>query len=128
MLPTTQIDLSKICARAFDMSRGRQAFLGYAFAYCFSQVEELAQERQKSIDRVLMEFVLAGMTGWWPRYQNALGAPRSALFWPNVGPPNLTFTNTPAGCPCVAPRLCALTHNGGAKAPVLPGAHPGLSA
>lgn len=23
--------------------------------------------------------------GWWPKYKNSLGAPGTAIFWPNVG-------------------------------------------
>lgn len=62
MLQTLNIDLGKVCAPAFDFGRGRYSFLGHAFAYYFNEVVKSAQKQRKSLDRVLTELVLAGIT------------------------------------------------------------------
>lgn len=62
MLPTIRIDLARLCAPAFDFAHGGHTFLGYAFAYYFDQAVRFAQEQHKSLDRVLTELVLDGIT------------------------------------------------------------------
>jgi hypothetical protein len=73
MLPVLHFNLKKICSAAYDFNRGRQTFLGHSFAYQLSEVLELAQQQKKSLDRVLTEMVLVGMT--------AHPIKSKALFW-----------------------------------------------
>lgn len=73
MLPSIRIDLAQVCAPGYDFAHSRHTFLGYAFAYYFDQVMQFAQEHNKSLDRVLTELVLGGLT--------AHPLKTKALFW-----------------------------------------------
>lgn len=56
MLPTIDLDLAQTC------TPGLSGLLGWAFAYYFDKVVAFAQGTKKSLDRVLTEHVLWGLT------------------------------------------------------------------
>jgi hypothetical protein len=70
---TVNLDLLTLCAPAYDFNRSRHSFVGYVFAYYFDKVVGFAQEQKKSLDRVLTELILTGMT--------AHPVKTKALFW-----------------------------------------------
>lgn len=77
MLPTIDLDFAQMCAPAFDVNNGRHTFVGNTFACYLEPLRAAAIEAKKSLDRLITEAVLAGITERPPRSK--------ALFWYTPG-------------------------------------------
>jgi hypothetical protein len=73
MLPTIDLNLGQMCAPAFDMNDGRRTFIGHTYAYYLDTLRNAALKAKKSLDRIIIEAVLTGVTGQPFRSK--------ALFW-----------------------------------------------